>query len=267
MRRRPSRAGALAAVAAPGRTLLSPADHVLMLVDQQPQLALAMQSVDALVLRSNTALVTHTASVFAVDVVLTTMEAALYGELCYEISDVLGLRQVIDRTTLNAWEEPRVVEAVGERGRSRLVFAGMWTGVGIAGPVLSALDQGFEAYVIADACADVSGEAHERALQRMIQAGARPLTALGYLLELQRDWARTATSEATRNLMKDLGGACGLGLLYATAARPAGGAKADSYAPIRHDPRPAGARRGRAGKRRPGCTPRLRGLDDEEDPS
>jgi nicotinamidase-related amidase len=145
--------------------------------------------------------------------------ARLYGGVCYEISDVLGLRQVVDRTTLNAWEEPRVVDAVGESGKPRIVVAGMWTGVGIAAPVLSALDQGFEAYVIADACADVSVEAHQHALQRMLQAGARPLTALGYLLELQRDWARTATSEATRNLMKDLGGACGLGLLYATSAR------------------------------------------------
>jgi len=206
-------------VAAPGRTLLSPSDHLLMLVDQQPQLTLAMRSIDPLVLRSNTALITHAASVFDVDVLLTTMEASLYGAVCYEISDVVGVREVVDRTALNAWEEPRVIEAVRESGKSRLVCAGMWTGVGIAAPVLSALDQGFEAYVITDACADVSAEAHERALQRMIQAGARPLTALGYLLELQRDWARTATSEATRNLMKDLGGACGLGLLYATAAR------------------------------------------------
>jgi len=214
MKRRP------AAVAAPGRTLLSPSDHVLLLIDQQPQLSIAMRSLDPLVLRSNTALVTHAASVFDVDVLLTTIEASLYGNLCYEISDVVGLREVVDRTTLNAWEEPRVIEAVRESGKSRLVFAGMWTGVGIAAPVLSALDQGFETYVITDACADVSTEAHERALQRMIQAGARPLTALGYLMELQRDWARTATSEATRNLMKDLGGACGLGLLYATASRP-----------------------------------------------
>lgn len=243
-----------AAVAAPGRTLLSPSDHVLMIVDQQPQLALAMRSLDTLVLRSNTALITHAASIFDVDVLLTTLDAALYGEVCYEITDVLGLPQVIDRTTMNAWEEPRVIDALGEIGKSRLVFAGMWTGVGIAGPVLSALDQGCEAYVITDACADVSAEAHERALQRMIQAGARPLTALGYLLELQRDWARTETSEAARNLMKDLGGACGLGLLYAASAE------------VEKETTARGARpKRRATNPRPACAPA--GHDREEEPT
>jgi nicotinamidase-related amidase len=216
MRRQASRPPTVVAVPAPARTLLSPGDHVLMLVDQQPQLALAMQSADVLALRNNTALVTHAASVFGIDVIQTTMDAALYGAPCYEISDVLGVRDVVERTTMNAWEEPRIVERVGQSGKGRIVFAGLWTSVCVAAPVLSALDQGFEVYVIADACADVTGAAHECALQRMLQAGARPLTALGYLLELQRDWSRMATSEATRNLIKDLGGACGLGLLYAT---------------------------------------------------
>ena len=74
------------------------------------------------------------------------------------------------------------------------MLSGLWKSVCIIGPALSALDQGFEVYVIADACGDVSDEAHERALERMVQAGARPMTSMQYLLELQRDWARTETS-------------------------------------------------------------------------
>ena len=95
------------------------------------------------------------------------------------------------------------------------MLAGLWTSVCIVGPALSALDQGFEVYVIADACGDVSTEAHERAMDRMVQAGARPITSLQYLLELQRDWARTDSYEMTTGIAKKFGGAYGIGINYA----------------------------------------------------
>jgi hypothetical protein len=95
------------------------------------------------------------------------------------------------------------------------VFAGLWTSVCIVDPVLSALEQGYEAYVITDACGDMSDEVHERAVQRMIQAGARPMTSVQYLLELQRDWARAETYELTTGIAKTYGGAYGLGIIYA----------------------------------------------------
>jgi nicotinamidase-related amidase len=100
-------------------------------------------------------------------------------------------------------------------GKDRIVLAGLWTGVCIVGPALTAIDQGYEVYVIADACGDVSAEAHERAMERMIQAGARPMTSLQYMLELQRDWARTETYELTTGIAKTYGGAYGLGIIYA----------------------------------------------------
>ena len=108
-----------------------------------------------------------------------------------------------------------VIDEVNRIGKNRLVFAGLWTSVCIVGPALSALDQGFEAYVIADACGDVSEEAHERAMDRMVQAGVRPMTSLQYMLELQRDWARTETYDMTTGIAKKYGGAYGLGIIYA----------------------------------------------------
>ena len=95
------------------------------------------------------------------------------------------------------------------------MLAGPWTSVCIVGPALSALDQGFEVYVVGDACGDVSTEAHERAMDRMVQAGAQPMTSLQYLLELQRDWARTETYDMTTGIAKKFGGAYGLGIIYA----------------------------------------------------
>jgi nicotinamidase-related amidase len=95
------------------------------------------------------------------------------------------------------------------------VLAGLWTSVCIVGPALSALDQGFDVYVIADACGDISNEAHDRGMERMIQAGAQPMTALQYLLELQRDWARGETYTLTTGIAREVGGAYGLGIIYA----------------------------------------------------
>jgi nicotinamidase-related amidase len=95
------------------------------------------------------------------------------------------------------------------------VLSGLWTSVCIVGPALSALEQGFEVYVITDACGDVSTEAHERAVDRMVQAGVQPLTSLQYLLELQRDWGRAETYDLTTGIAKKWGGAYGLGIIYA----------------------------------------------------
>ena len=118
---------------------------------------------------------------------------------------------------MNTWEDAAVIDEVNRIGQPRIVLAGLWTSVCIVGPALSALDQGFEVYVIADASGDVSDEAHERAMQRMIQAGARPMTSVQYLLELQRDWARTDTYAMTTGIAKKLAGAYGIGITYATS--------------------------------------------------
>ncbi len=134
-----------------------------------------------------------------------------------EIKAAFPKAKYLDRTSMNTWEDGAVIAEVNRIGKGRIVLCGLWTSVCIVGPTLSAIDQGFEVYVIADACGDVSEEAHERAMERMIQAGARPMTSLQYLLELQRDWARSETYAATTGLARTYGGAYGLGLIYANA--------------------------------------------------
>jgi nicotinamidase-related amidase len=122
--------------------------------------------------------------------------------------------EAIDRTTMNTWEDARVSE-VNAIGNGPIVLAGQWNSVCIVGPAPSALDQGFEVYVIADACGDVSTEAHERAVARMVQGGARPMTARQPPRAAARDWARASTYVATTGIAKEQGGGYGLCLLYA----------------------------------------------------
>ncbi|WKN21143.1 hydrolase [Azotobacter vinelandii] len=204
------------AKAVPGRTLLDPANHTLIMIDHQSQMSFATKSIDAVSLRNNVALVAKAAREFKVPAILTTVaEKSFSGPIFDEIRSVFPEHRVIDRTTMNTWEDERIAVEVNRAGKDKIVFAGLWTSVCIVGPVLSALDQGFKAYVIADACGDVSDEAHERAMQRMIQQGARPMTALQYLLELQRDWARGETYDETVRTSIAHGGAYGLGLIYA----------------------------------------------------
>lgn len=199
----------------PGKGLISPNDHTLVMIDFQSQMAFATHSIDTVTLRNNAALVAHSAAGFGVSTILTTVaEKSFSGPMFSEITDAFPNQAMLDRTSMNTWEDAAVIKSVNEIGKSRLVFAGLWTGVCIVGPTLSALDQGFEVYVIADACGDVSAEAHNRAMDRMVQAGARPMTSLQYLLELQRDWARGETYELTTGIAKKFGGAYGLGIIY-----------------------------------------------------
>jgi nicotinamidase-related amidase len=205
------------ALAKPGRTLLSPDDHTLILIDFQSQMAFATKSIDAITLRNNAALIANAARIFNVSTIPTTVaEKTFSGPMFDEIRAAFPKTKFIDRTSMNSWEDKGVIAEVNRIGKSRIVLAGLWTSVCIVGPALSAIDQGFEVYFVADACGDVSEEAHDRAVERMVQAGARPMTALQYLLELQRDWARVETYAATTGLARTFGGAYGLGLIYAT---------------------------------------------------
>jgi nicotinamidase-related amidase len=200
----------------PGSALLTPKDHALVLIDFQSQMAFATKSIDMVALRTNAGLIARAAAGFKVPTVLTTVaEKSFSGPMFSEVTDPFPGQKLLDRTSMNTWEDASVLKALNGIGKDRLVFAGLWTSVCIVGPALSALEQGYDVYVVTDACGDVSTEAHERAVTRMVQAGARPMTALQYLLELQRDWARTETYDLTTGIARTHGGAYGLGVIYA----------------------------------------------------
>ncbi len=206
----------LTATPTPATMLLDPTNHALVLIDFQPQMAFASKSIDPVQLRNNAALISQAAAGFKVSTVLTTVAAKSFsGPMFDEITSAFPGQELLDRTSMNTWEDANVIRTLNAIGKDRLVFAGLWTSVCIVGPVLSALEQGYEAYVVTDACGDVSTEAHERAVERMVQAGARPMTALQYMLELQRDWARGETYGLTTGIAAKLGGAYGLGVIYA----------------------------------------------------
>lgn len=202
----------------PSPNLLSPENHALVLIDFEGQMAFATKSISITELRTNVAIVAGASQIFKVPAIVTTVaEDSFAGPVFPEIEEFYPQASsgYIDRTSMNTWEDEAAYKAITGTGKQKLVLAGLWTGVCIVGPALSALSEGFDVFVITDACGDVSAEAHERAIQRMVHAGVKPITSVQYILELQRDWARTETYVAVTDLMKKYGAGYGLGIQYA----------------------------------------------------
>lgn len=198
--------------------LLTPDNCMLLLIDHQPQMAFATHSIDGQTLINNVTGLAKSAKIFGVPTILTTVAAESFsGPIFAPLQGVFPNQKPIDRTTMNAWEDPNVVAAVRKTGRKKLVIAALWTEVCLATAVLSALDDGYEVYIVTDASGGVTVEAHEMAIRRMIQAGAVPTTWLQVLLEWQRDWARGETYDAVLSVAREHGGAYGLGIDYARA--------------------------------------------------
>lgn len=202
----------------PSSNLLAPDNHALVLIDFEGQMGFATKSIALSELRTNTAIVAGASKIFHVPTIVTTVaENSFSGPVFPEIEQFYpqATSGYIDRTSMNTWEDAAAYKAIKATNQQKIVLAGLWTSVCIVGPALSALDEGHIVYVITDACGDVSIEAHERAIQRMVHAGVKPITSIQYLLELQRDWARQETYGPVTDLMKKYGGAYGIGIQYA----------------------------------------------------
>jgi nicotinamidase-related amidase len=172
-------------------SLLTPQNAALALIDYQPEQYAGVASMGHDELLANVTTLAHVATAFEVPVVLSTVyvKHGMSGTNPELRAALPGIPE-IDRTTMNSWEDLAFRAAVERTGRKKLIIAGLWTEVCVAFPTLDALRDGYEVYFVADAIGGVSRMAHESAMQRMIQAGATPISVLGLACELQRDWGR-----------------------------------------------------------------------------
>lgn len=212
---------AMATDTAESKRILTSRNSALILLDHEPQMLFGIQSHDRATLVNNVAGLAETGKAFNLPVVLTTVAEDFSGPLIPEISRVFPGIKPIDRTTLNAWAEPNFVAAVKATGRKKLIMAGWWTELCLTLPTLSALDAGYEVYIVSDASGSGTKEAHDLGIQRMAQAGAVPMTWVGVISELQYDWARKETYEAVNKIFVERGGAFGSGVNYYQAMQAA----------------------------------------------
>ena len=195
-------------------SLLRPEDSVLVLIDHQPYQLANLNSHEPQMVINNTVGLAKAAKAFGVPVILTTVVAARGGWLFPQITEVFPGQEVIDRTFINTWEDPKVVDAVKATGRKQLILAGLWTEVCVAMPAIQALGEGWDVTVITDASGAVSVEAHEVAIQRMVAAGANMMTWLALAAEWQRDWARVKTATALTEVIVQHAGGSGIAFLW-----------------------------------------------------
>jgi nicotinamidase-related amidase len=213
--------------------LLTPDNCTVAFIDLQPQMIFGVSNFDRQSIINNNLILAKAARIFGIPVVLTTVESKSFsGQLWPQMQAVFPEETPIERSSMNSWDDPNFVAAIQATGRKKLIFSGLWTETCVALPTIQALHDGYDIHVAEDCCGDVSALAHDNAMKRMVQAGAKPVTALSVLLEWQRDWALKETYGAVMDLVKAHCGAYGAGVEYAyTMVHGAPATKLPAYQP------------------------------------
>ena len=195
-------------------SLLRPEDSVLVLIDHQPYQLANLNSHDPHMVVNATTALAKSAKVFNVPTILTSVVADRGGLIFKHVTDVFPDQEVIDRTFINTWEDPAVVDVVKATGRKQLIIAGLWTEICVAMPAIQAAGEGWDVTVITDASGGTSVEAHEVAIQRMIAAGINMMTWMALAAEWQRDWARLETAAPLTDVVIQHAGGSGMAYLW-----------------------------------------------------
>jgi len=196
--------------------LLTPDNCVVAFIDHQPQMLFGVTNFDRQTIINHTVALAKTARVFGLPVILTSVETKSFsGNVWPQLRAVFPNQEPIERSTMNSWDDKNFVAAVQKSGRKKIILAGLWTETCVALPTIQAIHDGYEVYVVEDCCGDVNQMSHDNAMKRVIQAGAKPVTALSVMLELQRDWALRDTYDAVMDIVKTHFGAYGSGVEYA----------------------------------------------------
>ncbi|HXJ38382.1 MAG TPA: hydrolase [Bryobacteraceae bacterium] len=185
------------------KTIRNPiADHMLtshnaalVVIDFQPVQVTSITTMERRALIANVVALARTAKLYDLPIVLSSVnvKTGLNQPTIHQITEVLPDIDIIDRTSINAWEDEDFVAAVKATGRKKLIMAALWTEVCLVFPALDAMNEGFEVYPVVDAVAGTSEEAHRAGLDRIMRAGARPTSWVQVICELQRDWLRKET--------------------------------------------------------------------------
>lgn len=184
-------------------------------IDHQPQMLFGTSNFDRQSIINTTVALAKTTRIFDVPVVLSTVETKSFsGNMWPQLKAIFPDQKPIERSSMNAWDDRNFVAAIERTGRRKILLSGLWTETCVALPTIQAIHDGYEIYIVEDCCGDVSKLAHDNAMHRMVQAGAKPVTSLSVMLELQRDWAQKDTYDAVMDVVKHHYGAYGVGVEY-----------------------------------------------------
>ncbi len=177
--------------------LLTPHNAALLIIDYQPTQINSINSMPRHLLISNMVAVAGLTKAFGMPIVLSTVnvKTGINKETITPLLEVLQGLPSYDRTSINAWEDKEFHEAVENTGKKKLIMCALWTEACLSFPTLDALKEGYEVYPVVDAVGGTSTIAHEMALRRIEQAGAKLISIAQLGCELQRDWNRHETAQ------------------------------------------------------------------------
>ncbi len=198
---------------------LTPYNSTMILLDYQSRFALTLSSPSGESLIHNAVNLAKVAITFSIPTVLTTVgKTSFGGPLLSRLQEIFPGQKPMDRTTIDPWEDERMISAVEKTGRQKLVVAGLWTDFGVALFVHGALQSGYEVYMVVDACGDISARAHRIAVERMIQEGAVPMTWLQLLLRFHRESSSPGAYKMLLNIVNDHANLYRLDMQYAATS-------------------------------------------------
>ncbi len=197
--------------------ILTPQNSQVIFIDHRPQMAFGVQSIDRQILKNNTVALAKAAKLYDVPTTITTVETdAFSGHTYPELLGVFPDHPILERTSMISWDDQKVRDALAKAGRKKVLVSGLWTGICNSMFAFSAMAEGgYEIYMVADASGDTSALAQDAAMTRMEQAGVVPMTTIQTMLEWQRDWARRDTYDGLMDIIREHGGAYGMGVDYA----------------------------------------------------
>jgi nicotinamidase-related amidase len=196
--------------------LITADNATVVFIDHQPQMTFGVANIERQQLVNDVVMLAKGAREFGVPAILTAVETESFsGYIWPQLMDVFPGQQPIERTSMNSWDDADFRKAVKATGKKNILIAGLWTEVCVTWPVLNMLAEGYNMYVVEDACGATSRLAHDAAIRRSVQAGAVPMTTIATVLEFQRDWARREHYDALLNIFREHGGAYGNGIDYA----------------------------------------------------
>lgn len=187
---------------------LSAGNHSLLLMDYQYLQLLTIRSNNASSVINHVITLIKASKIFGAPALVTTAFTE-QQDLIREVAQLFPDQSPLDRSTLDAMEDQRVVDWVKKSGKKKLVMAGLWTEVCLQLSALKALAAGYEVYIVTDASGGASLEEHQKAIECMAGAGATLLTTWSYINELQCNWGKEDTTGALTTLFEEYGGVAG----------------------------------------------------------
>lgn len=179
---------------------ITPENSVLIIVDHQIGLYTGIRDIPIAELKHNIIGLVKAIKVFRIPIIVTTTTESMWGPMIPELQAILKEIPIIERTTVNAWDDQRVANAIEKTGRKKLIMTGITTDVCLSFPAITAVGKGYDVYAVIDASGAFTIKQGELGVTRMVQAGVKTVGYSNVVVEILKDNANSLAVEVYSGL-------------------------------------------------------------------